>query len=577
MVIIVEKEAKKKSDLKILTPKINFMHYNKSLQRIIFGLTLLSLFAMQTGCNNYYRISKTPVIAATKDIEKLKLQNRYFILRSGNNAWYMDGIVLSSDQKTLQCKLDSLPIEHKLHLTKGRKGQFRYREDKPEDSVLNEVHFYIPVDKTSWPGSVYTLSLDKVQKIEVLEKDKGRTTGSYVIGAIGYTVGAIAVAAIIIAAIKSSCPFVSAYDGNEFSLQGEIYGGAIYPQLCRNDYIKLKMAPDAKGSLQLKISNELKERQYTDLAEMMVVTHDKNAKILSDEQGNVYSIEKPEPPIGSIFSNDKNVLEPLLSSGDNQLLHFDDTLPTSAGNQVTVKFNKPENAKKAKLVLALKNSYWLDYLYGKMAEGFGSYYNTFIKQQYTKPVAELNKWTLEQQLSLEVSVKTAVGWQKITDLTTIGPLTTREIVVPLDIETVSGPYIEIKLSSGFMFWEIDYAAIDYSENKIFSVQQLLPAAAIDETGKNVLDKLVSADGNYLEQPLPGTVTTITYHPKPVPEGKIQTYILHTKGYYEHVRNFEGSPKLAFLEQFKKPNGFPKYSMEMYKKVFSATLETLAVK
>jgi hypothetical protein len=553
------------------------MHYKINLYRIVFGITFLALLTMQMGCHNFYRISKTPVTTASKDIEKLKLQNRYFILRSGPTAWYMNVISVSEDQKSLQCTLDSLPPEHKLHLKNGRNGEFRYKDKIPENSVLNEVHFYIPADKTILPGSVYTLSLDKVQKIEVLEFNKGRTNGSYAIGALGYTLGAFMVAAIIIAATKSSCPFVSAYDGNEFSLQGEIYGGAIYPQLCRNDYIKLKMAPDAGGSLQLKISNELKERQYTDIAELMVVTHDKDSKILSDEQGNVYSIEKPESPVAAIFSNNKNVLEPLLNAGDNQLLHFDDTLPTNASNQVIVKFNKPENTKKAKLILSLKNSYWLDYLYGKMAEGFGNYYNTFIKQQYTKPVTELNKWTLEQQLPLEVSVKTTTGWQKITDLTTIGPLITREIVVPLAMEAVSGPFTEIKLSSGFMFWEIDYAAIDYSENKSFSVQQLLPAAAVDETGKNVLDKLVSADGKYLEQPLPGTVTTITYHSKPVPEGKIQTYILHTKGYYEHVRNFEGGPKVAFLEQFKKPNGFPKFSIEMYKKVQRTNLESLVLK
>ncbi len=553
------------------------MHYNKSLQRIIFGLTLLSLFAMQTGCHNYYRISKTPVTAATKDIEKLKLQNRYFILRSGNNAWYMDGIVLSSDQKTLQCKLDSLPTEHKLHLTKGRKGQFRYREDKPEDSVLNEVHFYIPADKTAWPGSVYTLSLDKVQKIEVLEKDKGRTTGSYIVGAIGYTVGAVIVASIIILALKSSCPFVSAYDGNEFSLQGEIYGGAIYPQLCRNDYIKLNMLPNANGSLQLKISNELKERQFTDLAELMVITHDKNSKILSDEKGNLYNIEKPEPPISAQMNMNKNVLEPLLKVGDNQLLHFDDTLSDATDNELTLQFYKPLEAQKANLVLSLKNSYWLDYLYGKMAEGFGSYYNTFIKQQYTKPVAELEKWTQEQQLPLQISIKTAAGWQKITALTTIGPLTTREIVVPISLETVLQPFTEIKLSSGFMFWEIDYAAIDYSVNKSFTVQQLSPFSAVDETGKNVLDKLLSADGNYLEQPLPGTVTTISYHFSPIPAGKTQTYILHTKGYYEHVRDFQGGPNLVFLEQFKKPGGFPKFSMAMYKKLSNTNLQTLAAK
>ncbi|MDB5210197.1 MAG: hypothetical protein JWQ30_1024 [Sediminibacterium sp.] len=212
-----------------------------------------------------------------------------------------------------------------------------------------------------------------------------------------------------------------------------------------------------------------------------------------------------------------------------------------------------------------------------MAEGFGSYYNSFIKQQHGKPVTELEKWTREQQLPLEISVKTTAGWQKITGLTTIGPLTTREIVVPLAMETVLQPFTEIKLTSGFMFWEIDYAAIDYSDNRSFTVQQLSPVAAVDETGKNVLDKLVSADENYLEQPLPGTVTTISYHYKPAPDGKMQTYILHTRGYYEHVRNFEGGPKLAFLEQFKKPGGFPKFSIEMYKKVRSTNLETLAVK
>ncbi|MDB5210198.1 MAG: hypothetical protein JWQ30_1025 [Sediminibacterium sp.] len=332
------------------------MHYKITLHRIVFGLTVLSLFIMQTACHNFYMISKTPVTVATNDIEQLKLQNRDFILRSGTTAWYMKEVTLSADQKTLQCTLDSLPPQHKLHLSKGRRGKLRYKTNSPETNVLNEVHFYSPADEAAKPGAVYTLALDKVQKIEVLEKDKGRTTGSYVIGAIGYTIGAFMVAGIIIAATKSSCPFVSAYDGNDFSLQGEIYGGAIYPQLCRNDYIKLKMAPDANGGLQLKISNELKERQYTDLAELMVVTHDKNSKILSDEQGNLYSIEKPEPPVAATLSNHKDVLAPLLYAGDNQLLHFDDTLAAAATNELVLKFNNPTNTKKAKLVLALKNS-----------------------------------------------------------------------------------------------------------------------------------------------------------------------------------------------------------------------------
>lgn len=49
--------------------------------------------------------------------------------------------------------------------------------------VLNEVHFHIQPDNTAVIGS-YTLQLDKIQKIEVIEKDKKRTTNSHIFGAL---------------------------------------------------------------------------------------------------------------------------------------------------------------------------------------------------------------------------------------------------------------------------------------------------------------------------------------------------------------------------------------------------------
>lgn len=57
-----------------------------------------------------------------------------------------------------------------------------------------------------------------------------------------------------------SRPFVSANNGNGLILQGEIYGGAIYPQLARIDYLPLQMAPLSDGTLQVRISNDLKAK-----------------------------------------------------------------------------------------------------------------------------------------------------------------------------------------------------------------------------------------------------------------------------------------------------------------------------
>ena len=359
-------------------------------------------------------------------------------------------------------------------------------------------------------------------------------------------------------------------------LQGEIYGGAIYPQLARDDYMPLRIQPLQNGTLQVKISNELQEKQYTDFADLLVITHDAKTKVLSDEKGNLYSVRDPQPPLKAWTGNQNNALASIQNANDNTLLHFDDTASVNAENYLITEFKKPAGSKEAKLVLALKNSYWLDYLYGEMAKGFGSYYATYIKKQYKTPASQLMKWATEQKLPLEVSIKTKTGWQKITSITTIGPLATREIVVPIDLSGINDGVIEIKMSSGFMFWEIDYAGIDYSGDHNFTVEKLSPASAMDEAGKNVLPELIKKDGVYLEQPVPGNMVTLLYHCG-VPDAKTsRSYILHTKGYYEHVRDFKGAPRIAFLKQFIQPNAFPAFSRQLYKKFNASGLASLAL-
>ncbi len=537
-------------------------------------LAILILQLLLNSCHNYYKAVQTRV--GNDAIDSLKLQNRYFVLRNGGQSYYMNNIGLSTDKKTLTCTLEVLPTNHQFHLVKGRKGNMIYKKNDPEDlMVLNEVHFFIQPDNSVAMGQ-YTLQLDKVEKIEVIQKDKGRSTSSYVIGSIGITVGALAVVAIIVAATKSSCPFVSAYDGNNFSLQGEIYGGAIYPQLARHDYMPLKMEPLADGSLQIKISNELHEHQYTDMAELWVITHDKNSKVLADEKGNLYSLSAPQLPAYATLNYKKDVTASLCKAGDNALLYMDDTTAVNATNEVVMKFNKPAASKKGKLFLSLKNSYFLDLLYGELAKGFGKKYSTYINNQRNKPAAELLKWTKDQQIPLEVSLKTNSGWKKIAGISTIGPLATRNIVVPIELTELNEPVTEIKLSSGFMFWEIDYAALDFTEELTFTVQKIIPSKATDELGKNILSDLQKEDAVYLAQPDIGNIATIIYNTAPLNDAsKTRTYILHSKGYYEHVRDFKNKPNIAFLKQFKQPNTFPLFGIRLYKKMTIENMNSLA--
>ncbi|GAA4741589.1 hypothetical protein [Flavisolibacter ginsenosidimutans] len=543
----------------------------------LLGLGLLFIAA---ACHNFYKATAGrtgPYASGT--IDSLESRNRYFVLRTNSQAFYMKNMALSADRQSLSCTLDTLPPAHKLHLVNGRGGNMRYKKNELDDlQVLNEVHLYATGVSNAAIGENFSLPLDKVQKIEVIEKDQKRTTNSYVIGAVGYTVGAFAVAVAIIAATKSSCPFVSAYDGSRFVMQGEIYGGAIYPQLARHDYLPLKMAPLADGSLQVKITNELKEKQYTDLADLWVITHDANTKVLSDEKGNLYSIAPPNEPLAATLNGRKNLLPALQKEGDNAIAYMDDTTTADASNNLVLRFKKEAVAQKAKLVLTLKNGYWLDLLYGELAKGFGNYYEKYLKKQSKKSKEVLQKWIEEQQLPLTVSLRTKEGWKKISDITTTGPLADRTLVVPIDLRGSNEDSVDVRLSSGFMFWEIDYAGLDFSKGENFSVEKLSPLTATDETGRNVLPLLQNEDGTYLEQPQIGNSTTLSYKSSPLAgASKTQTFILHTKGWYRHVRNFTNGPNVAFLKRFLKPNAFPIYGKELYKQLQAESLPLMAVK
>ena len=150
------------------------------------------MITVLTSCNNYYKVVIASDPAKAGNIENLKMQKKYFILRNGSQAFTMNNISLSADQKTIHCTLDSLPIEHMLYSTKGAKNKMKYKDinstDENQSGVLNEVHLYVNPNANTAVGD-YTLPLDQVQKIEILEKDKAKTRASYGMG-IGIGVGA---------------------------------------------------------------------------------------------------------------------------------------------------------------------------------------------------------------------------------------------------------------------------------------------------------------------------------------------------------------------------------------------------
>lgn len=98
------------------------MRINNPLKSIAMACSLVFLFL---GCHSYYEVSKTPVSSGNADSIINANPQRYFILRSGPNAYHMTNITVSADKKTLVCVPEIVSTEHTLHFSYGRGGNMR--------------------------------------------------------------------------------------------------------------------------------------------------------------------------------------------------------------------------------------------------------------------------------------------------------------------------------------------------------------------------------------------------------------------------------------------------------------------
>ncbi len=170
---------------------------------------IIALLFLLPGCANYYK-EVTPPLGSNNEraatLEMLKSEDRVFILREGNKAFLMQEPVIKKELHKIDCRLDTLSSLHKLHLGLGRKGKMQYKKKIAADkAVLKEVHIYTDPGNDVNLGN-FSLSFEKIDKVEVLIKDKNKTGTSYFFGGAGILAG-LGLAAIII--------FIAAYNPKE--------------------------------------------------------------------------------------------------------------------------------------------------------------------------------------------------------------------------------------------------------------------------------------------------------------------------------------------------------------------------
>lgn len=143
--------------------------------------------------------------------------------------------------------------------------------------------------------------------------------------------------------------------------------------------------------------------------------------------------------------------------------------------------------------------------------------------------------------------------------------------MPLDLSKVDGGAVEVRLVAGHHFWELDYVAIDYSEQPGLSKTSLTLLSAEDEKGQDVASHLLEVDEDYLERLFVGADATLLFQALPAPEpGNAHSVFLHTCGYYEPIREYKGTANMLELRKFKEPGYFARFAKERFNDIAGFT-------
>lgn len=533
-----------------------FFVINKRITSVLSMLLALSFLNLIIGCS-YYNvrdITTTPESVAQK-VQDFNMTQKYAIVHSGADIWHLNNLIINEDNKTISGEVHSL---NQLHTLSNREKRV-HSYNKSKNQPLNEIHFILENSMKSEIGTQVIIPFSNIKYISVNDKNTGRSIANVFFG----TIGVLAVIAIIVAATKSSCPFIYVKNGEEFIFTGELYPGILTANQQRDDYLLLPYFNDANNECNIKITNELKEIQYTDFIQLLEISHPENVKVLLDKNGHPHTFSSINSPVNVLVDHLNIDNAPALVKDNNSYLFNSKINTLSSVRNIELEFNKPIHSEKGKLFLTVKNSMWLDYVFGKFNEQFGTFYNQFQKKQQESPKEKSTTWMNEQNIPLSVYLKSNNGWELVDKINTVGPMASRDIAIPIDLSDALGEKVVIKLETGFMFWEVDYAGLDFTEDLPLDINYINPDEAIDGNNTDVTKLLSTADQNYFVQSNIGDEVVVNFKINESKPELSRTYFLKNRGYYNYIRNYDGEPNFQKLKLFKESGAFTDFSKYEY--------------
>ena len=550
-----------------------------TLRNQFFGLILLAIAIVAVACNGqYFKATKYYSGQIEEALESIKTPAFYnvFVTLKEREIFQLDyffydrearsvvGVYKEVNPELAERNYGYAPKMNRY--TRKKNGSI----DGPGGLVYeiriqaNEVIFD---GGTASEGARVKIPIENIYQLDLLEHKEAVGILYKVLGGVAASFAAV----LTWVACCLSCPFIYIQDGDTERFMGEFFSGAVTENMARHDFLPLPGFEPVDGVYELRIANEMEERQYTDLAVLEAVEHPADMEVLITPEGTPILFAAPLLPAEAVTDQGTNC-EVVMAARDGIAYDFTDECAEKENfSSLSLAFDKPAGVDQAHVILHVKNTMWSMMMYESFMSMFGSRYDDYVEHQRDRSAEQKTQWLKDQGQMLEVQLRRAGQWETVHWVNLPGPFSFRSEVVPLDVSNTDEGPVELRLVAGYHFWELDYAAIDYTEQPGMVKTPLALLSAEDELGQDVASHLLEVDGDYLERLFIGADATLKFQALPASEpGNVHSVFMHAYGYYEPIREYAGIPNMTELKKFKEPGHFARFSKEQFNDIAGIT-------
>jgi hypothetical protein len=178
----------------------------KKITQFATTFFFVALMCQLLNSCSYYEVksfqrSNKPLMV--EQLSKAQTMQRYFVVHAPNDIYALNLATVDSVSGILSGTIDSVASDHQLYIQhlKTDTSNMKYKASKPEEvQVLNEIHVFTDHFMHLPPGSEFNLAIDSIKEVKVIDKNKTRTTLSYVLG-IGIPVALITTLIITLSSV----------------------------------------------------------------------------------------------------------------------------------------------------------------------------------------------------------------------------------------------------------------------------------------------------------------------------------------------------------------------------------------